>query len=299
MRRAAMILALSASIALADQRATKRSEVDAKLAESMRDIKSCGAHAYKGAFDWRAYDALDWSKQEHTKTEWVAYELATVGFAGEGIDHACKSDPDCKVVLGKIDTIGYQITDDENNGLTAKISGRTLTFLDYAFGSTRTIGDWERAALQACESGSLEPDPDAPKVSAAWDGKYAHEQKLEGAGSPLCHPEVVQALVVSGGKFSFPWYVDDWNGGRDPVAVGHVDGEVHADGTTSATVTWEVRYPRVKQQVEKIGSIAVTFKAEAKDKVVRLSAQLDKRTTCESGWALRATAAPAGSSSRR
>ena len=127
--RSMMVIAAVATVAVVAYADATRSTVDARLAESIHDIKKCGAGSWRGVFDWKAYDAVDWSKQEHSKKEWLGYEMSTVENLGAGVSEACKRDSDCKTVIGNVDTIVYKITDDDTKRLEASVSGHTLTFV--------------------------------------------------------------------------------------------------------------------------------------------------------------------------
>src|SRR4030095_8699200 len=95
------------------------------------------------------------------KREFLAAERATVESVGAGLNALC-SDGDYKAVLATITTIVYRPTDDRSVKLAAAIAGGTLTFTDYAFGSTRDTNDFEAAAQKACDAASIPPAPVAP-----------------------------------------------------------------------------------------------------------------------------------------
>jgi hypothetical protein len=64
---------------------------------------------------------------------------------GEGVNKLC-ADKDYKAALQKVSTIVYRTTNDESIRVKAVISGATLTFDNYSFGSTRDAADYEGAA---------------------------------------------------------------------------------------------------------------------------------------------------------
>ena len=284
MRYAAVLLVLT-SAAHAD---TDRPAVDQALAKSVAtDFTHCGEHP-RAVFDWTSYDAIDWQKAGKNPREYLASVRSTVASLGAGLDKLC-GDADYRAVLGSIATIVYKVTDDKSVHLAAAISGTTLTFTDYTFGSTRVIDDFEQAAQRACELASVAPVADkrsppaapakAPPASSAWDGRY-EASPAAGMGGLCPRPDHTGTLTVSGGRFSFPWFIDDWTGERGAtVKVGRVDGVVHANGSTTTTATFaepvlrstQVRTVKLKRQLDAIKQLPLAFSRRGAQKVVKVS----------------------------
>ncbi len=301
----AALLVIVATSTLAHAQVS-RHDVDAAFAKSIAASHACGGH-YRAVYDWKSYDALDWSHHDKSKEEQLGYELSNVEIIGSGLDDAC-DDRDCKAVLGKVDTIVYRATAGESeHHLDAQIAGHTVTFVNH-LGSTRDGTDYYQALKRGCATATL---PDVPadkptaskpkslgKPSAKWDATYAVDSVLGSAGNDLCRPTSATALKVSHGKFSVPWYANDWtseDSEAKPVKVGHLDGVVHDDGTASVAMVWDgrplaardVRTVRVKRALEAIQTASVTFKVVDKDKEVELALDVDG-LHCEVGWSIRA-----------
>ena len=308
MPAALLIIVATSTLAHAQ---VSRQDVDAAFAKSIAASHACGGH-YRAVYDWKSYDALDWSHHDKSKEEQLGYELSNVEIIGSGLDDAC-DDRDCKAVLGKIDTIVYRATADESeHSLNAQISAHTVTFVNHVFGSTHDGTDYYQALKRGCASARL---PDVPadkpstakpkslgKASAKWDATYAVDSVLASVSTDLCRPSSATALKVSHGKFSVPWYAMDWTSEASeakPVTVGHIDGVVHDDGTASVAMVWDgrplaardVRTVRVKRALDAIQTASVTFKVVDKDKEVQLALDVDD-VHCEVGWSIRAPRTP-------
>src|SRR5215470_8737983 len=145
------LLAMLAStmVARAETVAEKkqRAGVDEAAAKAAGDIKDCGKK-FKVTFDWKAYDGIDWKKIGRDKNSYYDNEVNNLAGLGEGVNKLC-GDKDYKAALAKISTIVYRSTNDESIRVKAVISGATLTFDNYSFGSTRGAGDYEAAAKAA------------------------------------------------------------------------------------------------------------------------------------------------------
>src|SRR5262245_55420718 len=122
----------------------ERAAVDETAAKAATDIKDCGKK-FKVTFDWKAYDSLDWKKIGREKMDHYGSERNSLSHLGEGVNKLC-ADKDYKAALGKISTIVFRSTNDDSIRVKAVISGSTLTFENYSFGSTRDPGDYESAA---------------------------------------------------------------------------------------------------------------------------------------------------------
>jgi hypothetical protein len=322
MHRTAFVAVVAlTSFALAD---TDRATVDRVLAKSVADFKHCGKHP-RAVLDWSAYDAIDWSKAGKDKREFLASVRASVASLGAGLDKLC-ADPDYSSVLGSITTIVYRPTDDRSAKLSVAITGTTLTFTDHVFGSTRGVDDFESAAQKACERANVpagderpdptwsgprsrpdptwsgprsRPDPRASNpgaagrpapASGAWDGRYSANAKATSGGVCL-RPDVTGPLAVSGGRFSFPYFIDDWAEKArmpKPIKVGRVDGVVHANGTTTTTVTFgepilrstQVATVKIKRELGAISSVPITFSRNGGAKLAKLTGD------CSAEWEL-------------
>ena len=303
MRVALLVIIATSTVAHAQ---VSRHEVEAAFAKSIAESHACGGH-YRAVYDWKSYDGLDWSHHDKSKEEQLGYELSNVEIIGAGLDDAC-DDRDCKAVLANVDTIVYRATGRESErGLDAQISGHTVTFVNDVFASTHDGTDYYHALKRGCAKATL-PDDAADKPSAAkpkslgkpsakWDATYKSDRILQGVSTDLCLPPSATALKVSNGKFSIPWFARDWTSENDeakPVAVGHIDGVVHADGTASVALVWDgrqlaardVRTVRVKRALDAIQTASMTFKIVGKDKEVQL--ELDAGGDhCEVGWSIR------------
>ena len=124
-----------------------RASVDDTAAKAADDIKDCGKK-FKVSFDWKAFDAIDWKKIGRDKNEYYSSERNNLNGLGDGVNRLC-GDKDYKAALGKISTIVYRSTNDDSIRVKAEISGSTLTFSNYSFGSTRDAGDYDAAAKAA------------------------------------------------------------------------------------------------------------------------------------------------------
>jgi len=145
----AMTILASATVARAQTVAEKkqRASVDETAAKAADDIKDCGKK-FKLAFDWKAFDAIDWKKIGRDKNSYYDSEANNISHLGEGLNRLC-ADKDYKAALAKISTIVYRSTNDESIRVKAVISGATLTLDNYSFGSTRDAHDYEAAAKAA------------------------------------------------------------------------------------------------------------------------------------------------------
>jgi hypothetical protein len=306
MQRSWVILLVIVTTSAVAHAQVSRHEVDAAFAKSIAGSHACGGH-YRAVYDWKSYDELAWAHHDKSKEEQLGYELSNVEIVGAGLDDAC-DDRDCKAVLANVDTIVYRATGkDSEHGLDAQISGHTVTFVNDVFGDSRDGTDYFHALKRACAKATLPDDrADKPstakpkslgKPSAKWDATYAVDGLLLGVGTELCRPTSATALKVSHGKFSVPWFARDWTSEDDeakPVAVGHIDGVVHDDGTASVAMVWDgrplaardVRTVRVKRALDAIQTASVKFKIVGKDKEVQL--ELDSAGDhCEVGWSIR------------
>lgn len=140
---ASTVLAHAETVAEKKERAT----VDEATAKAAGDIKDCGKK-FKVSFDWKAFDAIDWKKIGRDKNEYYSSERNNLNGLGDGVNRLC-GDKDYKAALGKISTIVYRSTNDDSIRVKAEISGATLTFHNYSFGSTRDAGDYVAAAKAA------------------------------------------------------------------------------------------------------------------------------------------------------
>ena len=146
MKQATLVIAMLVSVTasatpVAEQK--KRTAVDDTLAKSAEDIKDCGKK-FTVAFDWKAYDALDWKAIGREKADTYSTEESNLRHVGEGVNKVC-ADKDYKVALGKISTIVYRSTNDTTIRVKAVVSGSTLVLENYTFGSTRGASDYETA----------------------------------------------------------------------------------------------------------------------------------------------------------
>lgn len=300
-----MVVIIVATSTLAHAQVS-RQDVDDAFAKSIAKSHACGGH-YRAVYDWKSYDAVDWRHQDKSKEERLGYELSNVEIIGDGLDDAC-DDPDCKAVLGKVDKIVYRVTaDDAEYSVNAQISGHTVTIVN-KLGGSRDGTDYYQALKRGCATATL---PDAPedkprtskpkslgKPSVKWDATYPADSLLASAGTDLCHPTSATALKVSHGKFSIPWYADDWTSqdpdDAKPIKIGHIDGVVHADGTASIAMVWDghalaardVRTIRIQRTLDAIEKTSMTFRVVDKDKEVQLALDVDK-FHCELGWSIR------------
>jgi hypothetical protein len=150
MRTATLLIVLLASTAVAQagvEEKKQRDAVDEAAAKAAADLKDCGKK-FKVAFDWKAFDALDWKAMKREKHEYYSSEVNNLNHLGEGLNKLC-ADKDYKAALVKITTIIYRSTNDESIRVKAVISGSTLTLDNYSFGSTRGASDYETAAKAA------------------------------------------------------------------------------------------------------------------------------------------------------
>jgi hypothetical protein len=121
----------------------KHDAVEEAIAKSAAAIKDCGKQ-FKFVFDWKAFDALDWKKPEDKMSHYGS-EISTVAGIGPGVNKLC-ADKDYKAALEKLDTIVYKPVGDSKTKVKAAVSGKTLTFENYTFGSTRDASDYAGAA---------------------------------------------------------------------------------------------------------------------------------------------------------
>ncbi len=144
---AASVLSTTA-IAGPTQEKKKRDNVEAELARGASEMKDCGK-SIKVAYDWTAFDKLDFAKLGTSKEEQLLKEVVSVRWVGHDIERLCK-DKDYKEALGKIDTVLYVPSgDDKGKSVKASIAGKTLRLENYVGGSTRSGGDYESAAKAA------------------------------------------------------------------------------------------------------------------------------------------------------
>ena len=125
----------------------ERTSVDETAAKQAEEIKDCGKK-FKVSFDWKAFDSLDWKKIGREKNDYYSSERNSLSRLGAGVNKLC-ADKDYKAALSKISTIVFRSTNDESIRVKATVSGATLTFDNYSFGSTRDPGDYESAAKAA------------------------------------------------------------------------------------------------------------------------------------------------------
>lgn len=121
----------------------KHDAVEDSLAKSAAKIKDCGK-TFKVTFDWKAYDALPF-KEPKDKEDHYMSEVSTVEGVGPGINKLC-ADKDYKDAMSKISNIVYKPVGDDKIKVKATVSGGTLTFENYTFGSTRDPDDYMKAA---------------------------------------------------------------------------------------------------------------------------------------------------------
>ena len=122
----------------------ERRAVDEAMAKAAGDIKDCGKK-FKLTFDWKSYDGIDWKKIGRAKMDHYGSERSSLAGLGEGMNKLC-GDADYKAALAKVTTIVYRSTNNDTITLKASVSGSTLTFDNYSFGSTRDARDYEGAA---------------------------------------------------------------------------------------------------------------------------------------------------------
>ena len=317
MRQLAWFVLVLGAVAHADpgSERSERARVEKTLAAAIAELEDCGTRP-KAVFDWKSYDAIDWKTAGKDKLEYLSSERGTLESLGTGLNNLC-ADKDYRAVLGKIDTVIYKPSSDPSVKLVAIISGTKLTLTDYIFGSTRDARDFENATRKALDNstvaavfgatagghaeGRTTPSPKhkvpvkTGPASSAWDGKYVN-RALGGTAGLCVNAERAGTLTVTGGKFSFEWYVDDWLAppmDAKPVKVGRVDGIVHANGSTTTTVTFSepvlkstmVATIKIKRELDALTSLPLTFTRERGDKVVTLDATLFPSHHCTAEWA--------------
>lgn len=121
----------------------KHDAVEDSLAKSAAKIKDCGK-TFKVQFDWKAFDALPFKAPKDKEDHYLS-EVSTVEGIGPGINKLCE-DKDYKAAMAKVDTIIYKPVGDEKIKVKATVTGTTLTFENYTFGSTRDPDDYTKAA---------------------------------------------------------------------------------------------------------------------------------------------------------
>jgi hypothetical protein len=143
---AALTILASTMVAHGETVAEKkqRAAIEEALATQAAEIKDCGKK-FKLTFDWKAFDSIDWKKIGREKNDYYDSERNNLAHLGEGVNKLCV-DKDYKAALQKISNIVYRTTNDESIRVKAVISGATLTFDNYSFGSTRDARDYEGAA---------------------------------------------------------------------------------------------------------------------------------------------------------
>jgi hypothetical protein len=150
MRTATLLIVILGSTLVAEagvEEKKQRDAVDEAATKAADDIKDCGKK-FKIAFDWKAYDALDWAAMKREKHQYYSSEVNNVKHIGEGLNKLC-ADKDYKAALVKINTIVYRSTNNDQIRVKAAISGSTMTLDNYSFGSTRDGRDYESAAKAA------------------------------------------------------------------------------------------------------------------------------------------------------
>ncbi|HEY0991937.1 MAG TPA: hypothetical protein VGD80_33025 [Kofleriaceae bacterium] len=153
MTKAALTMAtltlLASTIARGETVAEKklRASVDEVAAKQAADIKDCGK-TFKVTFDWKAFDSIDWKKIGREKNDYYDSERNSLSHLADGMNKLC-ADKDYKAAMSKISTIVFRSTNDESIRVKAVVSGATLTFDNYSFGSTRDLRDYESAAKAA------------------------------------------------------------------------------------------------------------------------------------------------------
>ncbi len=292
--------------AVAHAQPSKRSHVEKKLAEALKDIKLCGKQ-FAASYDWPAFDAIDYAAAGKDKVEGYDYEASNMEYLGIGINNKCK-DPDYKDMFAKIDQIIYRPTGDKAIGLEARLDGATLIFINNVFGSTRDYNDYENAIANvkvvpsaATTAPLAKVAPPLGKASAAWDGKYPRKEGVGGLGGLCPRADKVGDLVVKGGRFTFPWIADDWRGHAidQTIEAGRVMGVVRADGTVATTIEWtnpelasqQPNDVKAKRMLDAVTSVSLAFTRHgAGGRIVRGSVDVyrDKHTgLCDLGWEIR------------
>jgi len=153
MTKAALTMAtltiLASTVARGETVAEKklRASVDEVATKQAGEIKDCGKQ-FTVKFDWKAFDAIDWKKIGREKNDYYDSERNNLSRLGEGVNKLC-ADKDYKAALQKVSNIIYRSTNDESIRVKATVSGATLTFDNYSFGSTRDASDYEGAAKAA------------------------------------------------------------------------------------------------------------------------------------------------------
>ena len=124
----------------------KHDAVEEALAKSATAIKDCGK-TFKVVFDWKAFDALPFKDQKppRDKEDQYGSERTTVEAIGPGVNKLC-ADKDYKAAMAKVDTIIYKPVGNDKISVKATLTGSTLTFENYSFGSTRDANDYMKAA---------------------------------------------------------------------------------------------------------------------------------------------------------
>lgn len=124
----------------------KHDQVEEYLQKGAAEIKDCG-HTFKLVYDWKAFDSLPF-KQPSDKEDQYGREMTNVESIGPAINKLCE-DKDYKAALAKITTVVYKAHGNEKEKLKAVVSGATLTFENYALGSTRLRDDYVHAAKES------------------------------------------------------------------------------------------------------------------------------------------------------
>jgi len=126
----------------------KHDAVEESLAKSAAKVKDCGK-TFKFVYDWKAFDALPFKEpKEKERDSRFGSEISNVEHIGDGLNKLCE-DKDYKAAMSKIDTVIYKPVGDDKIKVKATISGSTLTYENYTFGSTRDRDDYMKAAKAA------------------------------------------------------------------------------------------------------------------------------------------------------
>ncbi|MFT3696943.1 MAG: hypothetical protein QM831_27625 [Kofleriaceae bacterium] len=148
MMKKVLLVALIAMPAFAGGVAEKKKhdQVEEYLAKGAAEIKNCGK-TFKLTFDWKAFDSLPY-KEPKDKEDQYGREMTNVENVGPGINKLCE-DKDYKDAMSKISNVIYKPTANDKIHVHAVISGGTLTFENYSFGSSRDRDDYVKAAKEA------------------------------------------------------------------------------------------------------------------------------------------------------
>jgi len=125
----------------------KRTAIDEAVAKAAENTKDCGKK-FTIAFDWKAFDSIDWDGIKRKKDDYYGTEHSNVVDIGAGLNQVC-ADKDYKAALAKINKVTYRTTNDDKIRVKAVINGDTMILDNYSFGSTRGADDYATAVKAA------------------------------------------------------------------------------------------------------------------------------------------------------